>query len=262
MNRLIIVEGLPCSGKSTTSKYIADRIDAIFYDEGSGEHPADYEFHSFLKISEFDNYTPEEQALIKVHAVSKSGGYIIPLHFFSGELFDKLLQYKIYDFLPWEKEKIVMLDKWAEFVRSAKTDKQYVLNCVFLQNPMCETMMRFGFDMQISLEYITDICNIVKPMNPFIVYLHNDNIRDAIEKSLSERGTDWLDAVIDYHCNGAYGKAEHLTEFDGYIKALEERQRRETEILRNLNVQYMIVNNPHENWDNSYSDLSDKTWVC
>ena len=37
MNRLIIVEGLPCSGKSTVSRYIADRCGERFYDEGSGE---------------------------------------------------------------------------------------------------------------------------------------------------------------------------------------------------------------------------------
>lgn len=56
MNRLIIVEGLPCSGKSTTSKYIADRIGALFYDEGSGNHPADYEFHSFIENREISNF--------------------------------------------------------------------------------------------------------------------------------------------------------------------------------------------------------------
>ena len=46
MENLIIVEGLPCSGKSTTSKYIADRFNAKYYDENSGIHPADYEFNS------------------------------------------------------------------------------------------------------------------------------------------------------------------------------------------------------------------------
>ena len=255
MHRLIIVEGLPCSGKSTTSKYIADSIGAEFYDEGSGNHPADYEFHSFIKNKELCSFSPEEQVLIKQNAVSKADGYIISLSLFSGELFDKLLQHKIYDFLPWKTEKPVMLDKWTEFVHAAESDKQYVFNCVLLQNPMCETMMRFGFDIQMSSEYITSICNIIRPMNPFIVYLHSDNIRNAIEKAVSERGTDWLNSVIDYHCNGAYGKAEHLTGFDGYIEALEERQRRETEILRGLNVKYMIINDPDENWNKTYSRI-------
>ena len=64
MNRLIIVEGLPCSGKSTTSKYIADRIGAVFYDEGSGDHPTDYEFHAFIENREINSFSPEEQLLI------------------------------------------------------------------------------------------------------------------------------------------------------------------------------------------------------
>ena len=255
MNRLIIVEGLPCSGKSTTSKYIADSIGAKFYDEGSGNHPADYEFHSFIKIKELCSFSPEEQVLIKQNAVSKADGYIISLSLFSGELFDKLLQHKIYDFLPWETESPIMLDKWKEFISAVKPNERYVFNCVLLQNPMCETMMRFGFDTQKSSEYINSICEIIRPLDPFIVYLHNDNIRDSIENTVSERGTDWLNSVIDYHCNGAYGKAEKLIGLDGYIKALEERQRRETEILRGLNVQYMIINDPDENWNKTYSRI-------
>ncbi len=255
MNRLIIVEGLPCSGKSTTSKYIADAIGARFYDEGSGNHPADYEFHAFIKKSELCSFSPEDQILIIKNTVSKDDGYIVPLNLFSGELFNKLLRFKIYDFLPWENEKPVMLDKWTEFVYGAEKDKQYVFNCVLLQNPMCETMVRFGFDIQISSEYITSICNIIRPMNPFIVYLHSENIRNAIEKAVSERGMNWLNSVINYHCNGAYGKAEHLTGFDGYIKALEERQRREIEILHSLNVKNMIIHNPSENWESTYLEI-------
>ena len=46
MTRLFIVEGLPCSGKSTTAKYMAERLSAmgrrvLCVDEGTGEHPAD-----------------------------------------------------------------------------------------------------------------------------------------------------------------------------------------------------------------------------
>lgn len=41
-NRLIIVEGLPTSGKSTTAKYIADKLNYKFFDENDDNHPADY----------------------------------------------------------------------------------------------------------------------------------------------------------------------------------------------------------------------------
>ena len=255
MNRLIIVEGLPCSGKSTAAKYIADKLNAKFYDEGSGEHPADYEFSAFIGSDELRNFSSDEQKLIEADSVRKLGGYVVSLNKFGGEMFDKLLRYKIYDFLPWEIEKPVMLDKWREFVNNAAAKERYVFNCVLLQNPMCETMMRFGFDTETSFEYINSICDIISPLEPFVVYLHTDNIRSIIEKTSAERGSDWFNGVIDYHCNGAYGKAHKFAGFDGYIAALEERQRRETAILQRLNVRNIIIIEPQKNRNSAYSQI-------
>jgi hypothetical protein len=256
LTNLIIVEGLPCSGKSTTAKYIADRLNAKYFDEGSGIHPADYEFHAFINNKSFNNFSIEEQAQIKQNAVKKANGYVVSLSAFSGELFDKLLQYKIYDFLPWETEYPLMLDKWSEFVQVVASDERYVFNCVFLQNPMCETMMRFGFDTGQSFAYISQIFHIIKPLNPVVIYLHSDNIQKAIEKALPERSEDWLNGVIDYHCNGAYGKANQLCGFNGYISALEERQRRELEILQRLRIPYTIIHEPQENWECAYLQIN------
>lgn len=258
MNKLIIVEGLPCSGKSTTSKYIADKLNAQYFDENSGMHPADYEFHSFITNSELSKFSYDEQNLIKADSVQKFDGYIVKLKNYTGDLFDRLLKYKIYDFLPWEIEKPIMLDKWLEFVNSIAPNDRYVFNCVLLQNPMCETMMRFGYDKAVSAKYIGDICSIIKPLEPLVVYLQYDNIRTEIEKAVSERGLDWLNGVIEYHCNGMYGKTNQLKGFDGYITALEERQRRELEILHSLNIQYIILDNPNNDWEKSYSEIISK----
>ncbi|MBQ9673573.1 MAG: hypothetical protein IJV39_02995 [Ruminococcus sp.] len=258
MKKLIIVEGLPCSGKSTTSKYIANRLNAKYFDEGSGLHPADYEFHAFIKNSDLNNFSNDEQKLIKADSIQKFDGYIVELKKYTGDFFDRLLKYKIYDFLPWETEKPIMLDKWSEFVNSIAPGDRYVFNCVLLQNPMCETMMRFGFDTAVSAEYIGEICNIIKPLEPFVVYLKYDNIRSEIEKAVSERDINWLNGVIEYHCNGMYGRANHLNGFDGYITALEERQRRELEILQSLNIQYVILDNPYKDWEESYSEIISK----
>ena len=53
-HRLYIIEGLPCSGKSTTSAYVAELLEqqgnVCYVDEGSGDHPADYEFHALAPV--------------------------------------------------------------------------------------------------------------------------------------------------------------------------------------------------------------------
>lgn len=236
-NRLFILEGLPCSGKSTASAFAASVLQqkekVCFVDEGTGNHPADYEFHALAPAGLLSDR--EE---------------VVSLSQYSGEMFDRLLQYKIYDFLPWEKEMPLMLEKWRQFVRGCDKDTVYVFNCVLLQNPMCETMMRFGFSEEESKRYIEQIAEIIFPLNPAVIYLKNDDIDESVKKASSER-PGWLDAVIDYHINGAYGKSIGAAGFDGYISCLKERQERELRILSALQIEKFVVDNPHRDWNSA-----------
>lgn len=257
-HKLYIIEGLPCSGKSTTAAFVADLLKAehpvCFVDEGSGEHPADFEFHAFLFESDLSGFTAEEQVKIKNHAESIHGGYAVPLARFEGKLFERLLPHKIYDFLPWETEMPVMLQKWRNFCETADENTVYAFNCVLLQNPMCETMMRFGFTKEESQAYISEIANIIKAMDPAVIYLKNDDIAASVEGAAQER-EGWLNAVIDYHVNGTYGKSIGAEGFDGYIRCLKERQKRELEILSRLPVTSCVIENPQRDWTAAYETI-------
>lgn len=193
--RLIIVEGLPGTGKSTAASIIAEALrvsgkKVVCIDEGAPNHPADY---------------------------------------------------ADYDFPDFATEKRLILNKWRTFVSQADRNTIYVFNCVFLQNPMCETMMRFGFDLETSRKYIAEIAQIIKPMKPIIIYINKRDVRATIDKVKGERGKDWLNAVIDYHINQGYGREQGLQGYDGYISCLMERKNREIEILKNLDVESHIL---------------------
>lgn len=239
--RLIIVEGLPCSGKSSVSASVAEWLKpqgkVCFVDEGSGDHPADYEWHAYAPAG----------------LVAEKEG-VVPLKHYSGELLERLLPYKIYDCLPWEVEQPLMLEKWQQFASSASKDTTYVFNCVLLQNPMCETMMRFGFPEEVSLDHIRRIAETIHGLHPAVIYLKNDDIATSVRKAAGER-PGWLDGVIDYHVNGAYGKSIYAEGFEGYIQCLADRQRREMSILSQLPLRSLIVDNPQRDWEAAHQQI-------
>lgn len=235
MSKLYIVEGLPCSGKSATARYVADLLTqqgrtVRCVDEGE-DHPADYAFHALVdgQVIPLADLPPEEQA--------------------------RLLPCKIYDGLPWETEAPLMLDKWRQFVREADPGTTYVFNCVLLQNPMCETMMRFGMTEAESAAHIRQIAEIIAPMEPTVIYLHTQDIAAQIRRTALER-PGWMDAVIPYHVEGGYGKSVGAQGFDGYIACLTERQRREERILHDLPVHVLVLDNPCANWAAARDDLA------
>lgn len=149
--------------------------------------------------------------------------------------------YADYDFPDFSTERKMILEKWHTFVQSYDKETIYVFNCVFLQNPMCETMMRFGMDCARSQHYISEIADIIKLLHPIIIYLDQPNIKKKIDHVLNERGKDWLNSVIDYHISQGYGKQNNLSCYDGYVQCLVERKIRELHILRALDLDYYTI---------------------
>ncbi len=240
-NRLFVVEGLPCSGKSSVAAFAAEVLGrtqkVIVVDEGTGDHPADYEFHALAPAE-----GPGETARV------------VSLAEYQGEARERLMPFKIYDGLPWEAEKPLMLDKWRTFLRERDPEAVYVFNCVLLQNPMCETMMRFDFPEEVSAAYIGEIARMLRPLEPVVIYLKNDDIAASVARASRER-PGWLEAVIEYHAAGAYGKRVGVRGLEGYLACLAERQERELRILSGLPVEAWVLENPQRDWDAAMEEL-------
>jgi hypothetical protein len=259
--RLFIVEGPACSGKSETARFLADtmkknKLPAALFDENAMNHPADYTFHAYMTEDMISQLTQEERRQLYGESVRIHDGYTIPLTKVSVNLFGKVIPYKIYDRLDWETERPVMLAHWDEFAdKTTANNKIYVFNSCLLQNPVGEMLIRFNFPFSEIKAYIDDICRLITPLDPAVIYLKCTDIRARIEEISEKRTAVWLNTAVMYHTSQEYGKHSGLSGFDGYIRALEDRQDTDLQLLSMLPVKKLILTDPFKDWDSAYESI-------
>ncbi len=269
-SRLILVEGIPGAGKTTTAKNLRDKLinegkDVILYEEGMS-HPADMawnaylneeEYNTFLekcfKMYEHSNKTISKAELknrIEAQARHEDSHVILAYtridfpemsywnlisHVASKEICDgrrSLMEFKD-----------IHLKRWSNFCNKAlKNDTIYIFECAFLQNHIFELMGVYEKSDEEILSYLKDLIETVKPLNPSIIYIEPISVKKVIMQAAFERKTpdpsrkDWIDEISEWVSNINYGKNHGLIGQEGVFSFCEERLRIDKMVLENLEV--------------------------
>ncbi|MBS8266512.1 hypothetical protein DYI25_18995 [Mesobacillus boroniphilus] len=272
--KLILVEGLPGSGKSTTAKLIheiltGNNVEAKLYLEGNLDHPADYEGVAYFTEKEFKELLEESGSLGKVFQdwVSvKRGRHLLPYmkiknelgNGFPDELFTAISKKDVYE-LPLEQNIAVITERWEEFAQQAEAEeKVYVFECCFIQNPLTVGMIKYGASDEVTIDYVKKLAKAVKTLNPVLVYVNQDDIDKSFRKAVAERPDDWFNGFVHYYTSQGYGLKHGLVGLDGTIDVLKARQELEQSILAHLPITPIILNNSQFEFDKHRGNLKVK----
>ncbi|GAM15936.1 hypothetical protein [Mesobacillus selenatarsenatis] len=262
-SKLILVEGLPGSGKSTTARMIHDiliekGLNAGLYMEGNLDHPADYEGVAYFTEEDFENLLIESGSLSKTFqdwVTVKGGRRMLPYmkikselgSGFPDELFAAISKKDVYE-LPLKENIAVIVESWAEFARKAESEnKVYVFECCFIQNPVTVGMVKYGAPDEVSIEYVQKIGGAVKLLDPLLVYVKQEDIEISFRKAVAERPEDWFKGFIQYYTSQGYGAKKELSGLEGTIEVLKARQQLEYKILEQLTMPVSILDNTQFN---------------
>ncbi|MGF7045550.1 energy-coupling factor transporter ATP-binding protein EcfA2 [Paenibacillus sp. DS2015] len=257
--QLIIVEGLPGSGKSTGARLIADILqergkNVVLVEEGDLDHPADYEGVASFTPEEWEElcYTHKDHQMhLCSRAFYEEGNYFLPYRKIQQDepgqlpplLLADLFKQDIYE-VSLERNMQLISAKWNKFAAAAVSqDKVYVFECCFIQNPVTVSMIKHNREAEESLRYVQLLEKAITPLNPILIYMDQQDYDVTFNKAVAERPVEWSNGLMDYYTSQGYGQAHGYAGIEGTLKVLYARRQLEEQIMKALSLSSTTVDN-------------------
>ncbi len=274
-SRLILVEGIPGAGKTTTARKIKEKLidegkEAILYEEGMS-HPADMAWNACLKEDEYNDFIKKCSEMWEGSKKSISKEELISRIQRQTRIEDNnvILAYTKIDFPEdcyWsligdvaskeicdgrkslDEFRDIHLRRWSKFAEQALlNDNIYIFECAFLQNHIFELLGVYEKSDEEIYLYLKSLLETVKSLSPSIVYIEPSSVEDIIiqaaNESKSPEGSrpDWIDEVANWVSNMNFGKSHNLKGIEGVFYFCKERLRIDKLMIEKLNVSVTII---------------------
>ncbi len=225
--KLIFVEGLPGSGKSTAASWLAKRL------QSTGR-----------EASLFLEHQPGHPLNV--------GGDNHPAGDTPGDVF-----FQSYTPASFIQES---LERWQQFIGATiEGETIHVLDSYPYQNSV-RVLLQLNADLERLKAYSAQVEALVAHLQPVLVYFSHQGSEYETQRftQISEqRGKEWTEYVIDLVMRCPYAQARKLSGFEGILVFLREYHQLVNTLLKDSQIPRVILENCSDGWDGCYRRIED-----
>ena len=235
MNRLILLEGLPGTGKTTNAYKLFEQLvrnnrDVRWLHEVSQPHPLLFFSESCLTKEEYRLFSekyPEAAEMLdsiaEIRASTVGIDYLTAARRMPGQentaWYQELLQYNAMNF-PLDRYEPAALEKWEAFVNAAlQRGTIYISDSSIFQYQIFTYLLN-GAEYPRLESFVHRIMNLLRPLHPALIYLYREKTEDSITFIEKQRGSKDLESTWQRDKGKPYyqNKQQDMTAFFDFLK--------------------------------------------
>jgi hypothetical protein len=209
-HRLVIVEGIMGSGKSTTMRFITKSLQdanwtAVPIHERTDPHPVRATDELEHWFQPWIDATPTQLAARSVN-------------------------------------------KWASLVGASQSDGAVRIMDGQLFHGDFTNLFLMEADSATLASYVQAVAKTIASLHPLLVYFRQEDVEQAIRRVCDERGDDWVAYQINWKLATPYGTRRKLAGREGLIALYEDYRRLTDELFEILLLDKLIIENSRQEW--------------
>jgi len=210
VHRLVIVEGIMGSGKSTTMRFIAKRLqdagrNALPIHERADPHPVRATDELQHWFEPWRDATPQSLA---------------------------------------ERA----LARWTAFVEGTQTDTAIpVLDGQLFHGDLTHLLLMEA-GASLALGYVQNLSKVIAPLNPLVIYLWQQDVEKAVRTVCEERGPEWINYQVNWKLAAPYCLRKGFVGLDGLISLYRDYRRLTDDLFQQLPLAKLAIENSGKDW--------------
>jgi hypothetical protein len=209
-HRLVIVEGIMGSGKSSTMRFAAARLEqagqrATAIHERTDPHPLRATDDLVHPFQPWLDVTPAELARRS-------------------------------------------LEKWRAFAQSTRaSDIVPVVDGQLFHGDLTNLFLMEA-ELATIADHSLAVADAISPLNPLLVYFHQADVAQAIRRICAERGDEWVRYQVDWKLQSPYARRRGLAGLDGLIELYRGYRVLTDTLFAQLDLPRLAIENSSHDW--------------